>query len=291
MTTTQSDDNTSAPPPNSKELLRPTRYEHARSWLVALLFLITVANVGLFIVWLSTFDFRQQDGPTIPNTPTSFPLETGGPMEMARPDLGELSDLTLEPTLNDELLNRLQQETSGIAVSVPLHGSEFPGEGDGDETGNGGDGRGPGPDMIPHWDRWEMKFDNTSRKRYARQLDYFKIELGVIGGSPLVDYARDLSRATPKTRRGKSTDEKRIYMTWRRGNLVRFDEQLLRAADIPTKKRIVLHFLSDELTETLLKLEDAYTDRPMEEWEKTVFTLRQKGDKYEWRVSEQTYRK
>ena len=72
---------------------------------------------------------------------------------------------------------------------------------------------------------------------------------------------------------------------------MRFDEQLLRAADIPTKKRIVLHFLSDELTETLLKLEDEYTDRPMEEWEKTVFILRQKGDKYEWRVSEQTYRK
>jgi hypothetical protein len=78
-------------------------------------------------------------------------------------------------------------------------------------------------------------------------------------------------------------------MSWTNGNLARFDRQLLTAAGIPIADRILVHFLPDELTQTLKRLE-ADTDRPAEEWQSTMFALRQTRDGYEWYVVSRTFR-
>lgn len=270
--------------------LKPSRFDYAGSWLVALLVLTTIANVGLLIVWFSSFATAPDRDMRIFVTYPQL-TQTSAPKAMAQPTLGELPDFNLDPTPDFESLALIRTMTPGIVASIPPSGAEIPGEGDDPWTDDGGPDRKPGgPDVVPTWIRWELKFDQTSRATYARQLDYFKIELGAVGGVDWVDYASELSQGTPKTRQGKSIAEKRIYMTWQRGTLLRFDEQLLAAADIPTENRIILHFLSDEFVETLTKLEAAHAERPMEQLEKTVFTLHRKGDGFEWRVESQTFR-
>src|SRR6185503_4094646 len=66
-----------------------------------------------------------------------------------------------------------------------VYGSTSLGSGDGKGTG---DGRGKGPggpgtaDGIPAYERWEIRMAATNLDEYAKQLDFFQVELGVAGG-------------------------------------------------------------------------------------------------------------
>ena len=72
-----------------------------------------------------------------------------------------------------------------------------------------GDGRGKGPggpgtsDGIPAYERWEIRMSAANLDEYAKQLDFFKVEIGVAGGgSPNVDYVSNLAAAKPTVRVG-----------------------------------------------------------------------------------------
>ena len=66
-------------------------------------------------------------------------------------------------------------------------------------------------DVIPPWERWEIRFSTEGIDIYARQLDHFDIELGALGGGfQTIDYAHNLAQAKPSRRTGKPEEEKRI---------------------------------------------------------------------------------
>ncbi len=77
-----------------------------------------------------------------------------------------------------------------------------------------GDSRPPGPegegdDIIPRFMRWQLNFSAKNLAGYAQQLDFYRIELGALGGTIQgVDYASSLA-GTPKIRRGPGDAEKR----------------------------------------------------------------------------------
>jgi hypothetical protein len=159
-----------------------------------------------------------------------------------------------------------------------------------------GDSRPPGPEgegqnVIPPWERWEIRYSSTDFAVYARQLDHFGIELGALGGSKLVDYAYNLSRNPPATRQGATKDEKRVYMTWRTGKLREYDEALLARASIRTSGRILMQFIPDDVNQQLHALEFATAEgHPPEEWLRTIFGVRSAGSGYEYYVIERSYR-
>ena len=279
---------------STENSLAASLFDRVSSWLIALLILVTVANAGLFILWY--YDTFERIAVENGNNPDKvFKLNnTSGEKSLAQPTFGELTSLEVNVIIAEETLSLIQELSTQVATTVPSSGANVPNAGKDGTTGDGGEhgttGRPSEPDVLPPWERWELRFDSTNRARYARQLDYFKIELAAIGGAPWVDYASQVATPNPTTRRGSASKEKRIYMTWKQGSLGRFDRQLLNAAGIPHQDRILMHFLTDELTETLTQLEDDNTERPRTEWQKTVFSLRAKGDGYEWHVTEQTFR-
>ena len=162
-----------------------------------------------------------------------------------------------------------------------------------------GDNRGPGPlgegrsDIVPPWDRWEIRFTTEGLTAYARQLDSFKIELGAIGGSPVVDYAWNLSSPKPKHKTGKPGDEKRLYMSWKGGGvLADYDKQLLARAGIKTQRRLILQFYPKETEHMLLQAEadhDKGRHKP-QEFLKTIFGVQPAGRGYEFYVIDQFFR-
>jgi hypothetical protein len=159
-----------------------------------------------------------------------------------------------------------------------------------------GDSRPPGPegegdDVVPPWERWEIRYSTASIEEYARQLDFFHIELGAAGGSKLIDYAYNLSNNPPARRQGSGKDEKRVYLTWRSGTLRQFDEQLLARAGIPTSGRIVMQFIPEEVYNELHRLEfENARGRPPTEWLRTIFGVRSVGRGFELYVIDQTFR-
>jgi hypothetical protein len=127
---------------------------------------------------------------------------------------------------------------------------------------------------------------------YAKQLDFFKVELGVAGGgNPNVDYISNLSSGTPKVRTADPKDEHRLRFLHRSGELRAGDRQLAERAGVKTEGRIVFQFYDQATYQMLLALEAAQKgNRRIKEVRRTVFGVRTlRGGRYEFYVIEQQY--
>ena len=162
-----------------------------------------------------------------------------------------------------------------------------------------GDDRPAGPlgdpdDIVSRFERWELKFLAKDVKTYATQLDHYKIDLGCIGKSKLVDYAFGFG-GVPQKRSGKGSEEKRLYFMWRQeGPLVAFDRQLLGQAGVQTQGRQLLKFIPKDLEDRLYQTEMKYAiskgHSKVREIAKTVFESQPASSGFDFVVIEQRYR-
>jgi hypothetical protein len=159
------------------------------------------------------------------------------------------------------------------------------GIGDGRGPGRGGKKGGPLPD-------WEVQFNASTIEGYAQQLDFFNIELAAIGGGKkMVDYASKFMLPKPVVRTGPGDQEKRRYLTWRKGPLAAADKQLLAKAGIETTGRIVLQFLSFEVEKQMAHIEAQFAKgKKMSQIRRTVFAVRGTPGAFEFYVVEQDLR-
>jgi hypothetical protein len=143
---------------------------------------------------------------------------------------------------------------------------------------------------IPRHQRWEIRFPpGNSIESYTRQLDFFKIELGAIGGEDHVTYLTNLSNPKPKTRPGFASDEQRLYLVWQRGEMREADEQLATRAGVRTAGKVLAHFVPSEVEAELARLEEAYAKQlGIQKIQRTVFGIRVAGqDSFRFYVIEQ----
>lgn len=139
-------------------------------------------------------------------------------------------------------------------------------------------------------ERWEIRFaSGTSVEAYARQLDSFKIELGVIGGQQQVTYLTNLSNPKPTSRLGDGADDRRLYLIWQRGAISEVDRQIAARAGVTVGGAVIAHFLPKEVEEELSRLEDAFAKQlNITKIGKTVFGIRSSGqDSFRFYVIEQ----
>ncbi len=139
--------------------------------------------------------------------------------------------------------------------------------------------------------RWEVRFPaGGSAETYARQLDDFGIELGILGGSSQIGYLSKLSAAEPIRRVGPATDEKRLYMTWRDGTLREVDIKLLTRIGVKLQGKILAHFYPPAVEAELARLEQQFCEpRSMREIRRTVFTVRPAANGFSFLIGEQQY--
>jgi hypothetical protein len=215
------------------------------------------------------------------------------------PGAEEVEQLT-EPAM-EQTLQMVTDVISSVTASLDSLESTMAANSQG--TGKG-DSRPPGPegegdDIVPRFDRWELKFTARDKRNYASQLDFFNIELAAIGGGKTtVDYASSLA-TSPTKRSGPGDKEKRLYFMYRtEGPLLQYDRALLQAAGVLHNGRVVLKFIPAGTEETLAQAEAAYyLEKRSKEFRvtdigKTTFECRpnSKGKGYEWVVIDQRYR-
>lgn len=252
--------------------LSVSKYEMASAALVTALILFGTALLLMVAVWLTSRVWVKQ---TALAPQLIEPLPGGGgdggdSREYAEPAEQEEFE-TPEPDLQeslDAITDLVTPETTQLSNTDST--ANFGHGGGGGSGGMGGPGTGR---QLPRWDRWEIRYDSSSLANYAKQLDFFKIELAALGGGrKQIDYASNLSAANPRKRTG--TNDDRIYMTWRSGPLAVADAQLLAKAKIPTDGRITVQFLPLEIENQLAVLEDAALKKrsiPLEKVAKTTF--------------------
>ena len=289
-------------PPNGKKLvdlpIKTSNYDRVAGMLVALLMLIGGSTGVLFIVWLTTvLVFAPSPVPIklVENVAGRGDHAAGFARDLEAPGEEEMPELQ-EPQVQTAL-EAVTDAVSSVAASMDVFETTSIATSKG--KGGLGDSRPPGPlgegdNIIPRWERWEVRYISNSVNAYARQLDFFKIELGAAGGKPNVDYAFNLTKGKPDTRQGPSKAEKRLYMTWKSGTLKQFDEQLLSRAGINPAGRMVMQFYPEETEDRLawIEMENAKKEKHpnVKEFLRTIFGVRAAGNGFEFHVLEQRFR-
>ena len=268
-------------------VFRVSWFDTVSSWLMALMLFIGRFVVMLVVVWLidseppSDFPLAQQVRPV-----SHASVETRE-FDFLEPGAIEVEQLA-EVSLNEMLL-AVSESASRVAaawVASPSDG-RFEIEGESGGRDRSGDSRVPvspidGVDGVPAFERWQLKFSAVGFESYARQLDFFGIELGVIGGSIQgIDYLRDVS-TRPTVRRGASESEQRLYFLWNQpGPLMHYDRRLLSRAGVELQGREMLKFIPAELkkrlTETELEYARSVGHGSISEIAKTIFESRPAG--------------
>ncbi len=124
---------------------------------------------------------------------------------------------------------------------------------------------------------WEFVFtDETTPEEYARQLDYFQIEVGAVSKDGKVEYISKVTQPKPDKRVGQANEDDRYRIGWKKGTLHAADRRLLRKAGINDKDKQLLHYLPHELQKQLEELEKDYAGRQRGEINRTRFEVRSK---------------
>ncbi len=137
---------------------------------------------------------------------------------------------------------------------------------------------------------WELEIeDGLPGKEYAKQLDFFKIELGAEDAKGQVQYASHLAGTRPDRRNGKREDDERFTIGWKKGTLLGLDRKLLVKAGINTNGKKILQFYPRDVEMQMLKLEQAYAGKNAPKILRTRFKIRPKDAQpgYEFYVAEQ----
>ena len=273
-------------------------YERVASMLLALLAVTGVTVLTMLILWLTSQIFAGDEAVPVP----MVEIGTGdgglsGGMELDAPlaeELGQETDLE-EPSLENTLAAVADAVANRQALldDPALTDQVLPGEGGSTGTGQGL-GFGPGPGGTGRGRHWEVRFpEGNTVESYARQLDSFGIQLGVLMPNNQVVYVYNLTKPRPDTRTGTASDEKRYYLTWQTGGLEEADRTLLARADVSAEGgaiRKIFKFLPPDLEGQLAGMEQKRAGNEADSVRATYFGIQPSGRGYKFYVIDQTYK-
>ncbi len=255
----------------SKIHLRVSSYDRVSSWIVSMLIVACVTVGALFVIFVTRkFIVAEFAVPVTPiatgggGTGGTDGAPNGGELEV--PATEEIPD---EPQIEDTLnavASAVETRTAVLADETLDIGADLtqargdnrtPGSGGGRGGGiGGGIGSGIGPGRGgPGEPRREIRFEPISLLEYAQWLDFFGIELGVLGQDNKVYYAYNLSQEKPGVRIGDPAEETRLYMIPTDSQFAALDRQLAAKAGIASKGQIILQFYPPKTRDILINLE------------------------------------
>ncbi len=287
--------NAASPTKNTsrKYQLTVNSYDRTATLLIALLIMVGLAVSGLVVVFFATRTFPTIEPiPVVPVEATSPNANQGLADEPDPPGVEDAPDL-VEPQLQDTL----DALTAAVSMSEVLLSDEQldaekeagkgKGLGDSRMPGSGGDGV---VERVPRWQRWKIRFEPDSAGDFARWLDYYKIEIGVLGRDNKIHFAQEISSSAPKSTTGDPAKETRGYTSAADGPMPTLTMQLARKANIASHGPIVLLFYPFEIESRLWTIENKYSKgRDVNTIRETVFTVVKDGNKYAFQVIDQKY--
>jgi hypothetical protein len=293
----------SAPVDVKPPVLQVTPYDKAFAGVIAV-FLALAAVCGIVsAVWYANrLPEKVQAVPVeLFELPGGF--EDGAVDETLRVDSPEPERSDASPveevTEQLEIAEALESVTDLSAVSAEPVQQQFetslantgsPGSAKG--TGRRALGAGGGAAGIPREQRWFVRFgDQAGLDEYARQLDFFGIELGALLPDARLAYLSQLTQPRPNVRFVRTgKDEARLYMTWQGGERRVADVQLFARAqvDVPPGSPM-FHFYPPAVENQLAQLERAYRGRPVEQIKRTYFAVDGVAGNYRFSVVRQLY--
>ena len=292
------------PDRSGEPVLVVTKYDLVTAFMIAIGGSLLLAAATLIVIWLTN---RIPEPPPPPDVelvefpggdPEGAPDETlnvespedptddpsVAEEESEETDMQEVAETVME--VSDQATQILQEQNDSGAENTGKPGSAV-------GTGRKPLGLGNGKSGFPREQRWFVNFaEKGSLTSYAKQLDFFKIELGVVMPPPdgKLVYMSAISTSPKKRETPGGKGESRLFMSWA-GDAAR------RAADIELFKKInvdatpgtILHFYDRSTEAMMLTLERDYAGRLPDDIRRTYFQVKPAGSGYEFVVTKQTY--
>ncbi|QDT37769.1 hypothetical protein Pan189_21510 [Stratiformator vulcanicus] len=288
--------------PKPQPVLRVTRYDVTLALVVAFIISLVVVVLWLSGVWAAVHVWQKDEAVPLEMITLSGGSEDGTPdetfdlespyEEIPDPTLAELrSDETeIEPLLEAVVeLSDVATQQAEQQLALDARSAGNPGSADG--TGNKALGVGDGDSGVPREQRWFIRFaDGATSEEYARQLDFFGIEIGALVPGGRLAYLSSLTSPSPTVRMVNSgAGENRLYMTWQGGGRKSADLKLLRKANVDVGSGTIFHFYPPRTEALLAQLEKSYRGASPKDVRRTYFVVQRKGSDFEFAVTRQTY--
>lgn len=282
-------------------VMRVTVYDWVSSWAISLFFGVLVTCSMVVAVWVAN---------RLPKGPEAVPFELvempggfadGSPGETLRVDSPEPETRDASPaeTMDDhveiaEAVESVVQNSDTATMQVQrqfetgIQNSGKPGSAKG--TGRRALGSGNGTGGFPREQRWFVKFGERSAvNEYAKQLEFFGIELGALLPDGRLAYLTKPTAAVPEVRYVNSgAAESRLYMTWQGGERRTADVQIFAKAGVEIRgDTVIFHFYPKKVENELAQLELAYRNRPVSQIRRTYFSVDPEGTGYKFTVFRQ----
>ena len=142
-------------------------------------------------------------------------------------------------------------------------------------VGNGtpGYGFGPGDGGVKREDRWSITFPTgQTPDEYARQLDFFGVELAIIAGNQMA-YFSHFTQDKPDQRLGSGSTDQRLYFIWRGQGRKASDIALLTKAGANVGEGVIFQFYPNKVEDVLAQLEVRFKGRQPGEIRSTRFAV------------------
>lgn len=196
--------------------------------------------------------------------------------DFEEPSLQQVSATALDMTAS----NDMSEMDVGAAVSSNNMVASGPRR---SRAGTGRVGFGPGgtgDGGVRREQRWSVVYNpGQTPEEYARQLDAFGVEIGVIKNNTMT-YISKLSAATPQTRLGQHASDNRLFFVWQSNTRKASDVELLRKAGIEVGDSPIFHFYPKAVEDTLAQMEVRHKGRQPAEIKATRFSVVSKGGSY-----------
>ena len=283
-------------------VMSETKYDVATAAQIAV-FLGLLGFVGILIaIWLSNLLPEHQAIPMIMESGDGG-WEDGSPDETLNVESPE--DPSDDPSLsNDQSESQLEQITeqmvslsdTAATLTNPNDFSDASGGGNpGSASGTGGRPLGTGgggSGGTKREQRWLIQFaEQGNLQSYAKQLDFFKIELGCAFKDGRIYYLKNMSTNPTLREQRMSADDKRLFMSWTGGDRVKADIELLVNAGVKDAAAgVPLHFYDPATEQMLARLELDYGGRTADQIRRTYFQVKKSGSGFEFTVTSQKLR-
>jgi hypothetical protein len=303
----------------AEPMLGVTRYDRVTSFLMSLILTIGLVTSALGAIWVSNQTWIVDRAPPKIEVVDVIEDVAGGGSEEGEldsslyapgPEGSDVSspsspdDIVSDTQVVEQAVDNLVNAVASAAVQMDqmmmtsdIGSSHLP---SGNPRGKGRKralGKGPGDGGgVKRQERWEITFDpGQTEQEYARQLDYFRVELGVIAGNTM-HMVTKLASPRPVARQVTTgSEEKRLYFSWRGGSRRQADLNLLKkAVSVPLDNNaITLQFYPEDTVQLLARLEREYAQTQgktrLELIRKTKFNVKKTPTGYSFEVAKQEY--
>lgn len=298
--------------PAQNPTLGMTSYEQVWTLLITVVGILVLIVAGLGAKYAATrppapatvaqLEFFEEDPGGSPDGSPDETLRVDSPYE-ERPDAALVDNPSDEPSQVEaaaESLMEFSENAAGEGVAVQaavnpeqqqfiLDAQNTGRKGSATGTGRRGLGFGNGKRGFPRDQRWFISFsDRESVAEYARQLDFFGIELGAVFPDRIV-YLSQMSGAVKQRVVTSGKEENRLYMNWQGGSRRLADIEIFRNAGIDAEQALVLHFYPQNTEAVMAKLEREASERPVDQIRRTYFVVRHADKGYAFEVTRVVY--